>query len=223
LRSRDLPPRKGGSVQVVFFDVGETILDETREWAGWADWIGVSHFTLMAVLGAVIERGEHHTRVFDILSPGFDLAGERAARSEAGRPSTFLPEDLYPDAIACMNSLRESGRLVGIAGNQPAQFERQLAAAGVPADIILSSESLRAEKPRPEFFQGIVERGGYTARQTAYVGDRLDNDVLPARAAGLVSIFLKRGPWAHIQWGHPRSEEADFHLSSLTELPESLI
>jgi FMN phosphatase YigB (HAD superfamily) len=54
------------------------------------------------------------------------------------------------------------------------------------------------------------------------VGDRLDNDVLPARAAGMVSVFLRRGPWglAHARW--PEAQLASFRIERLTELPESL-
>jgi len=39
-------------VEAVFLDVGETLLDETRMWSEWADWLGVSHLTMMAALGA---------------------------------------------------------------------------------------------------------------------------------------------------------------------------
>ena len=33
----------------------------------------------------------------------------------------------------------------------------------------------------------------------AYVGDRIDNDVLPALAAGMRAVWLRRGPWGRIQ------------------------
>jgi len=32
------------------------------------------------------------------------------------------------------------------------------------------------------------------AEQTAYVGDHLDNDILPARAAGMTAVIVDRGP-----------------------------
>ena len=42
------------AVRVVFFDVGETLVDETRLWRAWADWLDVPHFAFFAMMGAVI-------------------------------------------------------------------------------------------------------------------------------------------------------------------------
>lgn len=41
-------------INTVFFDIGGTILDESREFETWADWLGVPRHTLSAVFGAVI-------------------------------------------------------------------------------------------------------------------------------------------------------------------------
>jgi hypothetical protein len=35
----------------VFFGVGETIVDESREYGTWADWLGVPRHTFSAVFG----------------------------------------------------------------------------------------------------------------------------------------------------------------------------
>lgn len=72
-------------IRAVFFDVGETLVDETRQWTSWAEWLGVTPLAFCAALGAVIERGEHHRRVFDYFAPGIDLAAEDAKRRAAGR------------------------------------------------------------------------------------------------------------------------------------------
>lgn len=56
----------------------------------------------------------------------------------------------------------------------------------------------------------------------AYVGDRIDNDVRPASAAGMVAVFIRRGPWGWIQAGRDRPPEADLVIDSLAELPEAL-
>ena len=71
-------------IRAVFFDVGETLIDETRHWGGWADWLRVPHLALFAALGATIERGQHHQDVFEMFRPGFDLAREQAARERLG-------------------------------------------------------------------------------------------------------------------------------------------
>ena len=50
----------GGTSKWVCLDVGETLLDETRFWEGWADLLGVPRMTFLAAAGAVIvRRGDH--------------------------------------------------------------------------------------------------------------------------------------------------------------------
>jgi FMN phosphatase YigB (HAD superfamily) len=55
------------SLKAVFFDVGETLVDEERYWRRIAEAIGVRPHVLWAALGATIARGEEHRRVFDYL------------------------------------------------------------------------------------------------------------------------------------------------------------
>ena len=55
------------AVKAVFFDVGETLVDETRYWAAHAERLGVTPHVVWAALGATISRGEHHRHVFELL------------------------------------------------------------------------------------------------------------------------------------------------------------
>ena len=48
------------------------------------------------------------------------------------------------------------------------------------------------------FFVRLIAEAHVPAESILYVGDRLDNDVLPARAAGMRTVFLRRGPWGRI-------------------------
>ena len=48
------------AIELVAFDVGEVLVDETRQWGEWADRLGVSRLTFAAALGAVIAAGRHH-------------------------------------------------------------------------------------------------------------------------------------------------------------------
>jgi FMN phosphatase YigB (HAD superfamily) len=187
-------------IRWIVFDVGETLIDESRMWHEWADILEVPRFTFSAALGAVIARGEDHRRVFDIVAPGIDW---RALRLERGlpTPSRIEPEDLYPDVHDGLAAIRKAGFMVGIAGNQPATSEDALAALGVPFDLVASSQTFGATKPDPVFFERLEAATGESAAITAYVGDRLDNDVEPARRAGMRGILLRRGPWATIATG----------------------
>ena len=85
-------------IRAVWFDVGEVLIDETREYGTWADWLGVPRHTFSAVFGAVIARGQDHRDVFQVFRPGFDLDTERQKRIDAGVGEALDETDLYPDA-----------------------------------------------------------------------------------------------------------------------------
>jgi FMN phosphatase YigB (HAD superfamily) len=58
--------------------------------------------------------------------------------------------------------------------------------------------------------------------EIAYVGDRVDNDIVPAAAAGMVPIHIVRGAWGYIQRDWPEVSAAHAQLRSLHELPDLL-
>lgn len=209
-------------VTTVVFDVGETLIDETRHWAGWADWMGVSQLTFFAALGVAVERRLHHRQAFQLVRPGYDLAAETAKREATGWRYGFEAGDFYPDARPCLDQLRALGFRVGLAGNQPEAAEAALRAAGIEADFMASSAGWGVEKPSPAFFAKVIAAAGRPASEIAYVGDRLDNDVLPAKACGMTAVFLRRGPWGLVHADWPEAAEADLRLETLDGLADAL-
>jgi HAD superfamily hydrolase (TIGR01509 family) len=196
---------------VIVFDVGETLVDETRAWGVVARAAGVPALTLFGALGVVIERGEDHRQVWPLLGVDAPSLAPTIERS-----------DLYPDAIPTLDALRRAGFGIGLAGNQPEQALGQLQALGLQLDFVVTSAGLGVRKPEPEFFASVVAATGLPAWQVAYVGDRLDNDVLPAARAGMFSVFLIRGPWAQAQKSRPEAASADLVIHGLAELPGAL-
>jgi HAD superfamily hydrolase (TIGR01509 family) len=210
-------------LRAVIFDVGETLVDETRAWGEWADWLGTPRLTFFAALGSLVERGLPHRQVFAELRPDLDLDELRAQVLRAGRsPGRISASDLYPDARACLEELRARGYWIAVAGNQPASAERELRALGLAADLVVASESFGVAKPEPEFFARLVKLAGCAPGEIAYVGDRLDNDVLPALAAGMRAVFLRRGPWGIAHARRSEAARADARIETLAELPDLL-
>jgi FMN phosphatase YigB (HAD superfamily) len=77
-------------------------------------------------------------------------------------------------------------------------------------------------KPDPAYFAAILDRlGRPSPGAVVHVGDRVDNDVLPAAAGGLRSVWIRRGPWGRIQ-GLPDGFRPDLVIDSLAELPARL-
>jgi HAD superfamily hydrolase (TIGR01549 family) len=210
-------------IAAVVFDVGETLLDDTREWGAWADWIGIPRHTFSAVLGAVTASGRDNAETFQYFRPGFDVARERQLRNEAGLAEQIDNTDLYPDVRPCLAALKDQGLWVGIAGNQTARAAQLLRALDLPADEIATSGEWGVAKPAAGFFERVVAMVGVTADQIVYVGDHRDNDIVPAREAGLRTALIRRGPWGYLWAGDPVVvQSADWIIDSLTELPQLL-
>jgi HAD superfamily hydrolase (TIGR01509 family) len=189
-------------VDAVVFDVGETLVDETNMWIRAAEASGVTPFTLMAALGATIAQARPHTDAWALLG----------IEQPAG---TWAIDDWYPDARPCIDRLRAAGMRVCASGNTPAAAENDLREL---VDAVGSSASWGVAKPSPEFFRRVIELAAAPAERIAYVGDRVDNDIEPALAAGLLAVHVRRGPWGHLQ----RPPEAAICIRSLDELPGAL-
>jgi HAD superfamily hydrolase (TIGR01509 family) len=204
--------------EVVVLDIGEVVIDETRVWTVWAELLGVSPGTLMAVLGAAVSQGGDHHDAFPHVAPNVEwseLEGEHEVRYGG-----FRSEDVYPDVVPGLTALRALGLRVVLAGNQPERRAAQLRALGLPVDDLVTSDELGAEKPDPAFFAAVLGRLGVEDPSLVlYVGDRVDNDVLPAAEAGLATCWLTRGPWGQLQ-ELPEDVEPDLVLEGLGELPE---
>ena len=201
------------------FDVGETLVDETRVWGQWADWLGVPRLTFMAALGGVIARGGGHREVFEQFQPGIDIEAEARRHDVAGRSDLLSLDDLYPDALDCLRALAADGYRLGIAANQPAPAADVLGEMAIDFELIATSAAWGVAKPDPAFFERIASELRLPPALIAYVGDRVDFDVAPARAAGMVAVFVRRGPWAWIQAPRGDPPGASLVVESLAELP----
>lgn len=198
----------------VCLDVGETLIDETRLWSIWADTLGIPRLTFMSAFGAVIAGGGEHRGVFELVSrPDWQGSMARVQSAYGG----FQPEDLYPDALRALDALRDAGYRIAIVANQPIERTAELLALGVRAEVLAMSDELGVWKPHPAFFERVLELMGRPDPSTVvYVGDRIDNDVLPAAAIGMRAVWLRRGPWGVIPLSAP--PEAHLVVDSLDEL-----
>jgi FMN phosphatase YigB (HAD superfamily) len=189
------------AVETIVFDIGETLIDETNAWRLAAETVGVPAFTVMGVLGGLAARGEHHTRVWEVL-------GVPPPRAQ------FAVADFYVDALPCLKRLRGSYR-IGAVGNTGVETEALLAPF---VDFVGSSRRWGVEKPSAAFFERLVDEAGCAAEKIAYVGDRVDNDIVPVLAAGMVAVHIRRGPWAYLH----EPPEGAVRIASLDELPGAL-
>lgn len=205
----------------VVFDLGETLVDESRNWARWADYIGVPHLTFFAVFGAVVADGRPHTDAFTYFRPDFSLPDEIPLKAAAGLPWAIDARDLYSDALPALAELRSAGLRLAVMANQP--LEAMPFLETLPVDRIAVSAAWGLEKPALTFFQRICDELDAPPERIAYVGDRVDNDVVPAQAIGMTAVHLRRGPWGYLHADTPLAERADIRIDTLADLLRELL
>jgi HAD superfamily hydrolase (TIGR01549 family) len=205
----------------VVLDVGETLVDETRVFRTWAEIFGLPEFTLMAVLGGSIsnaDKADDWRRFFELIQHP-DWQDSRP--DFEARYGSLRPEDLYPDALRAIEGLKARGYRIGVTANQPARRHEELQALGVNVEAMGMSDAMGVHKPDPAFFARTLQLlGSPPPGYVAYVGDRVDNDVKPAAAAGMRAIWIRRGPWGLLH--EDRDGMANLVVRSLDELVERI-
>ncbi len=186
-------------IEAIFFDIGETILDRTREYAAWARALGIPPHTFSAVFGALTDQGASVDDVIRFFAPGIEVPAERRRLQAIGALPELAEVDLYPDARTSLDALAGLGLHVGVVGNQPRELGAQLRNLDLPARTVAVSAEWGVAKPSPEFFARIAAAADAPAERIVYVGDQLRHDILPAQAAGLGAIRIVRGPWGYLQ------------------------
>jgi FMN phosphatase YigB (HAD superfamily) len=167
----------------------------------------------------VLARGRDFGEVFELFRPGIDRAAEARRLRVDGRSDLLSLDDLYPDALPTLRELAARGYRLALAANQPAPAADVLARMDAPFELVATSAAWGVAKPDPRFFQRILDELELPATAVAYVGDRVDNDIIPASEAGMVAIFVRRGPWAWVAQPRGVPDGAAAAIDRLTELP----
>ncbi len=206
----------------VVFDAGETLFNEERTWREWAEWLDVPPERLLAALDDAIQQRRHHKTAFEAVKPDLNFQQQRQERAAEGFEERFTAADLYPDALPTIARLKDDGYLVGVVGNHPRGMPDVLRELEPRIDFIASSDSWGTTKPEADFFHRVIEEVRMPPSRVVYVGDRLDNDVLPAIELGMLGVFLRRGRWGNVHRKWPEAAKASAQIDALDELPDLL-
>jgi HAD superfamily hydrolase (TIGR01509 family) len=113
--------------------------------------------------------------------------------------------------------------MIALAGNQPSAVKDLLQEYKLMRYFTITdvSEDIGKSKPDPAFFMHILKKLGISAQEAIMVGDRLDNDIIPAKKLGIKTILVKVGTYAILEPRNP-GEIADRVITSLDELPRAV-
>ena len=198
-------------IKWIFFDVGSTLVDETEAY---------DHRVQDIIAGTDITSQEFDDMRIALARQGLD--GNSAAIKHFGLTKTpWHSEDEvpYPDAKSTLAALIQMGYKLGIIANQKLGTAERLENWGLRQyfDVIVSSAEIGYAKPDKRIFEKALKMAGCTARESVMVGDRLDNDMIPAKALGMRTVWIKNG-LAQYQSEELGKDIADVQIASLSEL-----
>ena len=164
-----------------------------------------------------------YTHMIEDLCGGDPRTVERVERRRRAMTSELDVFQLRPEIDGLLRRLRERGLKLGIVANQPARAIERLERAGIAQFFehhgLSGSTGLR--KPDPRAFLAATEALGVAPADCIMVGDRIDNDIIPAKALGMAAIRFKTGRHRRQQ---PRSpaETPDAEVTDVPELEEAI-
>jgi putative hydrolase of the HAD superfamily len=120
--------------------------------------------------------------------PGLDPATARSAMLGA---LEFTP---YPDVLPALAELRARGLTLVVASNWDCSLSEWLRPAGVLelVDGVVTSAEVGAAKPSPRVFERALAVAGVEPGEALHAGDKVDNDVEGAAAAGVRAVLVQR-------------------------------
>jgi len=204
--------------KVLFFDVGYTLVDED---AVWERRCREQAATVEAKkLGLTAADIYHEIEIASIFrKPQFRTLIDKYHFREVAPYHTEL-EELYKEAPAVIKALAEKYEL-GVIANQLDGLKERLEAFSLLEHFkyIISSWDVKVMKPDIRIFEYALDKANCKPQNACMIGDRLDNDILPAKSLGMKTVWIKQG-FGALQKPLSESEEPDFTINKLSELLE---
>lgn len=127
-------------------------------------------------------------------------------------------EELYEDALYVLKTLSGKYKL-GVIANQPDGLKKRLESFGILQyfTYIVSSWDVQLVKPDIRIFEYALKTAECTPENAFMVGDRIDNDIIPAKAVGMKTIWIKHG-FGKLQTELAKNNAPDHAIECLTEL-----
>ncbi len=199
----------------VFFDIGTTLIDETECY---------NHRIREVIAGTDISFEQFTEK--RIFFQKQNLKGDLEAIKFFGlkkTPWNKEEEKLYPETVEILRYLYEKGYLIGVIANQSLGTEKRLENWGIRKYFISVTASAEEgiAKPDPEIFLRALKRSGGIAENSVMIGDRLDNDIAPAKALGIKTVWIKQGFSAYCSPTCTK-EQPDHTILNLMELKKLL-
>ena len=215
------------ALEMVFFDIGGVMYDDrvyARSWQralreSGAEFTDEEFEVEYAAARAAQSESFRRRLTKHFLGSDQDLA---AVEARAARYWAYPSTALYPDVVLCLQGLEGRFRL-GVIANQPSSVRSAMERDGLTRffEVWGVSDDLGLQKPDPKLFSHVLYTAGVSPARSVMIGDRLDYDVRPAKAAGMRAVWVLRGE-APDDPSPGQLAQADASVSDLAEVPALL-
>jgi len=196
----------------IFFDLGATLVDESDVYKSRCEY---------AIRQLSIDPAEFMNKVYEEakISP-------TPIRTAAKSYGVVLPpwdsslEKLYSathDVVSCLYGKYK----LGIIANQVEGTQERIDSWGIGKyfDVVMASAEAGCAKPDLKIFSMALNKAGCDATDAIMIGDRLDNDIFPAKKLGMKTVWVRQG-YAIYQSIDDESKRPDYIVDSIEELRE---
>ncbi|MGT2711226.1 HAD family hydrolase [Streptococcus oriscaviae] len=203
----------------LFFDIGSTLVDESDSLNDFIDWC----VEKLNKEGVLVSKIDYQDILLNIARRGGDPLRETWASfspPQLERPKwPHDKEALFPSVKSVLKILGKKYRL-GIIANQGKDLRYRLEQFGIldGFEVIVCSAELDLYKPDVKIFLYALEEAGASPSQSIYIGDRVDNDMIPAKMLGMKTIRVKQGLGQYCP--EDSMYPSDWQVSNVQELLE---
>lgn len=198
------------NIKWIFFDIGSTLVDENAVYENRIKEITQNYnIDINEFIAKVKQRTQTDQK------PIISIAAEYGAKVPAWRHDL---EILYPDAKDILQSIGKNYKL-GIIANQDFGTEKRLIDFGIRQyfDLVISSAEEGIAKPDLRIFQIALDRSNCKPEEAVMVGDRVDNDIVPANKIGMTTVWIRQG-FGGLAEPYTIAETPNYTIDKLTDI-----
>ena len=198
------------NIKWIFFDIGSTLVDES---------VAYQNRIERTIAGTNVTYDDFYNKMVEISK--YNQSGYNKALEAYGLktvPWNSDDEFVYPETENCLSELSKHYK-IGIIANQNLGSEERLEKLGLlkHIDLVIASAEEGVAKPDLRIFQIALARAECKPEEAVMVGDRIDNDIIPANKIGMTTVWIKHGFGGYAELKEIE-EHPDYTINNLNDL-----
>ena len=203
-------------IKTLFFDMGYTLVDESAVWKSRCEEQAATEEAKCLGLSAESIYQEIEKASLARLPQYRTVIKKFQFRTVA--PYRHELEKLYEDAQNVLRFLSDKYEL-GVIANHTDGLRERLERFGILQYFthVISSWDFQIMKPDTRIYEYALKTAECLPQDAVMIGDRIDNDIAPAKAVGMKTVWIKQG-FGRLQTPLGEEDTPDYTIEHLSEL-----